>query len=52
MAKPITQTPILLGKDAVRFHNELEKSKSKFVSNRELNAIKTNAYSLSSFIKK
>ncbi|MFI5140471.1 MAG: hypothetical protein ACHQIM_21810 [Sphingobacteriales bacterium] len=31
MAKPIKETPILRGKDAVKFNKEMEKSKSEIV---------------------
>ena len=52
MAKPIAQTPVLFDKDAVRFYDELEKSKSKIITKKEYENIKNNAFPLSLFVKK
>lgn len=45
MAKPIKETPVLRGKDVVKFNKEMEKSKSEIVSAAVRKRMKSN-YSL------
>jgi hypothetical protein len=46
MAKPIKETPILTGRDAVNFFQVMKASESKRVSPAELSKIKENAQRL------
>ena len=46
MAKPIKETPILKGNDAIRFNQEIEKSKSQKVSSEVKQRIQSNYLSL------
>ena len=51
MAMPIKETPILKGKDAVKFNEEMEKSKSEIVPKAVRKRMKSN-YSLLQSIAK
>jgi len=51
MAKPIKETPVLKGKDAVKFNEEMEKSKSEIVPAVVRDRMKSN-YSLLKSISK
>ena len=51
MAKPIKETPILKGKDAVIFFQNMKEAENKKVSAAELSKIKTNAERLKSIFK-
>jgi len=51
MAKPIKETPILRGKDAVKFNQEMEKSKSEIIPKAIRERMKSN-YSLLKSIAK
>jgi hypothetical protein len=51
MAKPIKETPILKGKDAERFVQEMEKSKTIKASAETINRIKANYNELKSISK-
>ena len=51
MAKPIKETPILKGKDAVKFNQEMEKSKSEVIPVAIRERMKSN-YSLLQSIAK
>lgn len=48
MAKPIKDTPILRGKDAVNFLQESKKAETQKVSKKELERIKANFKKLKS----
>lgn len=50
MAKPIKNTPVLTGKDAVNFLNNLEQNKSKKVDKAYLLSIRENAKKLQSIL--
>jgi hypothetical protein len=52
MAKPIKETPILQGKDAVNFFQNMKEAENKKVSSAELSKIKENADRLKSLIQK
>jgi len=43
MARPIKDTPVLTGKDAIRFWQEMERSKDKKVSDEELKRMRESA---------
>lgn len=51
MAKPIKETPILKGTDAVNFASNMEKSKSVRVTQQEADRIKSNYTKLSAIAK-
>jgi uncharacterized protein related to proFAR isomerase len=51
MAKPIKETPILTGKDAVNFFQSMKESEKRRVSAADLNKIKHNADRLKSIYK-
>ena len=51
MAKPIKETPILTGKDAVNFFQNMKEAENKKVSAAELSKIKQNASRLQSIFK-
>jgi hypothetical protein len=51
MAKPIKNTPILKGKDAVAFFENLEKNKQKKVDIDYLLAIRNNAKEFQNILK-
>jgi uncharacterized protein related to proFAR isomerase len=51
MAKPIKETPILTGKDAVNFFQLMKESENKRVSAADLNKIKQDADRLKSIYK-
>ena len=42
MAKPIKETPILSGKDAKRFSNEIEKGRTQIISKEVRERIRAN----------
>lgn len=46
MAKPIKETPILKGKDAVNFLQKMKEAQGKKVSAQRLSEIKSNAQRL------
>lgn len=48
MAKPIKETPILKGKDAVNFSQKMKEAENKKVSAQRLSEIKKNAMCLQS----
>ncbi|PWK68262.1 hypothetical protein LX99_04786 [Mucilaginibacter oryzae] len=51
MAKPIKETPILTGRDAVNFFQVMKTAENKRVSPAELSKIKTNAERLKNIHK-
>jgi hypothetical protein len=51
MAKPIKNTPILKGKDAINFYAKLEENKSKKVDKATLLAIRESAMQLRSILQ-
>jgi hypothetical protein len=51
MAKPIKETPILRGKDAVKFFQRIKESENVKISAEKLNQIKTDANKLISIAK-
>ena len=51
MAKPIKETPILTGRDAVNFFQGMKESEGKRVSAADLNKIKQDAERLKSIRK-
>jgi hypothetical protein len=51
MAKPITHTPILTGKDAVNFYARMAENKDKKVSINQLVTIREEAKKLKSILK-
>ena len=51
MAKPIKETPILKGKDAVKFNLEMQKAKSEVVPAAVRERMKSNYSSLQSIAK-
>jgi len=51
MSKPIKDTPILKGKDAIRFNQEMEKSKSEIVPTAVSKRMKSNYSMLKSIAK-
>ena len=51
MAKPIKNTPILKGKDAINFYAKLEENKSKKVDKATLLAIREGAMQLRSILQ-
>ncbi|HAL83515.1 MAG TPA: hypothetical protein DCO83_15825 [Mucilaginibacter sp.] len=51
MAKPIKETPILRGKDAVKFNKEMEKSKSEIVPIAVRERMKSNYSQLQAIAK-
>ncbi|MBS1519570.1 MAG: hypothetical protein JST50_01130 [Bacteroidetes bacterium] len=52
MAKPIKETPILKGKDAVTFFQNMKEAENKTVSAAELSRIKQEANKLKSLFVK
>lgn len=42
MARPIKETPVLVGKDAARFANNIAKSEKKEVSSAEIQRMQEN----------
>jgi hypothetical protein len=51
MARPIKETPVLKGKAAVRFMEDMEKSKDKRISKEELEKIRNNYEKLKAISK-
>ena len=51
MVTPIKDTPILYGKDAIRFLKEIEKNKCKKISKEELARLKKNYDKIKSLMK-
>lgn len=51
MAKPIKETPVLKGKDAIKFNIEMVKSKSEFVPASTRERMKSNYSMLKSISK-
>lgn len=51
MAKPIKNTPVLKGKEAINFYNTINSNRDKKVSNDFLMAIKSDADKLKSILK-
>ena len=51
MAKPIKETPILRGKDAVNFFSNMKEAENKKVSAAEINKIRSNADRLKSIYR-
>jgi len=51
MAKPIKNTPVLKGKDAVNFYTQLEASRDKKVDRATLLAIRESAEQLRSILR-
>jgi hypothetical protein len=51
MAKPIKNTPVLEGKDAINFYTKLEENKNKKVDSAALSAILNNAKQLQSILR-
>ena len=51
MSRPIKNTPVLKGKDAVNFFAALEKNKNKKIDRACLLAIRENAKKLQSILK-
>jgi hypothetical protein len=51
MAKPIKETPILTGKDAMNFSQLMKEAEAKKVSAAQLNQIKQNAERLKSIYR-
>jgi hypothetical protein len=51
MAKPIKETPVLRGKDAIKFNQEMEKSKSEIVPVAVRERMKSNYSLLKSIVK-
>lgn len=52
MAKPIKETPILMGKDAVMFLNKVKASSDKKASPQEIAKMKENFSKLNSIVKR
>jgi len=52
MAKPIKETPILQGRDAVNFSQHMKEAENTKVSAAELSKIKENANRLKSILQK
>jgi hypothetical protein len=51
MAKPIKNTPVLEGKDAINFFTKLQKNKNKKVDRNYLLAIRESAQQLQSILR-
>jgi len=51
MAKPIKETPILKGKDAVNFLQNMKEAENKTIPAEEIARIKVNAEKLKSIFK-
>jgi hypothetical protein len=51
MAKPIKITPVLKGKDAIKFLNTINLNKDKKVDKEQLAAIQANANALRALLK-
>jgi len=51
MAKPIKNTPVLKGKDAINFLTNLDSNKGKKVDSSQLTSIQKNAQKLKSILK-
>ncbi len=43
MARPIKETPILTGKDAVNFYKEMTEAEKRYISDKEKRRIKQQA---------
>jgi hypothetical protein len=52
MAKPIKETPVLKGKDACNFVNEMNKPQGQSVSQAELNRIRENFEKINALVRK
>jgi len=51
MAKPIKNTPVLEGKDAINFFNKLEENRNKKVNKGLLSAIRESARQFQSILR-
>lgn len=51
MAKPIKNTPVLRGREAVNFYNTIDSNREKKVSVGTLTAIRTDASKLKELLK-
>ncbi|HVU98884.1 MAG TPA: hypothetical protein VHE34_26860 [Puia sp.] len=52
MAKPIKETPILTGKDACNFVNQISNAPKESISQTELERIKANFEKIKAIVKK